>query len=473
MSVYRRDAAVQTRPRAADHWGAVSAVDLDPEVEALLRTSTPRHAAALAGRERLVEAVSALALLGVVAALALLVPDRPNAGLSWLAPLAVVAIALASRVRFAVGAGFTSLVALVLVPTVFLIDPALAPLISASGMLLARLPMYLRREFSPDRMLLHVGDAWHAVGPAAVVALWGPAHPDVADLPLFALALLAQFLFDFATGTAREWFASGIRPSLQLRLFGVVVAVDAALAPVGFLTAVAAATDPLALLLVVPLGVLVALLAREREQGIESALALSEAYRGTALLMGEMLEADDAYTGGEHTEGVVALALAVGREMRLSAREQRDLEFGALLHDIGKLHTPDEIINKPGKLTDEEWEIIKRHPIDGQRMLERVGGVLADVGLIVRGHHERWDGAGYPDRIAGESIPLQARIICACDAYSAMTTNRSYRAAMPVDAALEELERCSGSQFDPAVVAAVTGVVERERPRGLAVALAA
>jgi putative nucleotidyltransferase with HDIG domain len=186
-----------------------------------------------------------------------------------------------------------------------------------------------------------------------------------------------------------------------------------------------------------------------------------------------MLEADDEYTGGEHSKGVVMLALTVGRELGLDARESRELEFGSLLHDIGKLRTPDEIINKPGKLTEEEWAIIKRHPEDGQQMLDRIGGVLAEVGLVVRHHHERWDGAGYPDGIAGEDIPLAARIICACDAYSAMTTNRSYRAAMPVADAVAELRKCTSTQFDPQVVEALVAVVEREAPAPLSVLLAA
>ena len=158
--------------------------------------------------------------------------------------------------------------------------------------------------------------------------------------------------------------------------------------------------------LVLPIMGLLAFFARERRAHIDKALALSHAYRGTALLMSDLLEADDAYTGGEHSHGVVALALAVGDTLGLGARDRRNLEFAALLHDIGKIRVPDEIINKPGKLTDAEFEIVKRHPVDGQEMLERVGGVLAEVGIIVRHHHERWDGRGYPDRIAGEAIPL-------------------------------------------------------------------
>src|SRR6185436_7840859 len=191
--------------------------------------------------------------------------------------------------------------------------------------------------------------------------------------------------------------------------------------------ALAGADSPGASVLVLPLLGLLTVLGRERERRIQHALQLSGAYRGSALLMGEMLEADDPYTGGEHTKGVLALALEIGEQLGLSAREQRDLEFGALLHDIGKLRVPDEILNKPGKLTPAEWAVIKRHPADGQEMLDRIGGVLADVGLIVRGHHERWDGRGYPDGLVGEETPLAARIICACDAYSAMTTDRPYR----------------------------------------------
>jgi HD-GYP domain-containing protein (c-di-GMP phosphodiesterase class II) len=171
-----------------------------------------------------------------------------------------------------------------------------------------------------------------------------------------------------------------------------------------------------------------------------------------------MLEAGDPYTGGEHSWGVVALVLQVGDWLGLTGTDRRDLEFAALLHDVGKLRTPLEILNKPGALTDEEWEIVRRHPVDGQRMLERVGGVLAGIGPAVRAHHERWGGGGYPDGLRGERIPLAARIICACDAFNAMTTTRPYRAAMPVADALRELTDCAGTQFDPAVVAALVAI---------------
>jgi len=108
---------------------------------------------------------------------------------------------------------------------------------------------------------------------------------------------------------------------------------------------------------------------------------------------------------------------------------------------------------------------MKTHTVEGQRMLERVGGALARVGEVVRASHERWDGGGYPDGLAGEDIPLAARIVSACDAYNAMTTDRSYRRALPVADALAELERCAGTQFDPAVVAALIGVAVGSAPR--------
>ena len=146
------------------------------------------------------------------------------------------------------------------------------------------------------------------------------------------------------------------------------------------------------------------------------------------------MEADDGYTG-EHCRGVLALALDVGTRLGLDADRLRNLEFGALLHDVGKVAIPKHIINKPGKLDPHEWQVIKTHTIEGQRMLDQVGGFMSQVGEIVRSHHERWDGGGYPDGLAGEAIPLEARIIAACDTWNAMTTTRSYRTALPEAAA--------------------------------------
>ena len=176
------------------------------------------------------------------------------------------------------------------------------------------------------------------------------------------------------------------------------------------------------------------------------------------MLLGDVVEADDAYTGS-HSRDVVTLVLDVADRLGLATRERRDAEFAALLHDIGKIKVPGEIINKPGKLTDEEWEIMKTHTLEGERLLSQVGGLLGNVGRIVRSCHEDWDGTGYPDGLAGEEIPLVARIVRACDAFSAMTTDRSYRKARPVEEALAELKRCSGTDFDPVVVETLAAAV--------------
>jgi putative nucleotidyltransferase with HDIG domain len=452
--------------------GDVTDVATDPLVEELLRDGSQRHERPLASRRERVAESAAAALL-VVTALALLAAEPSAAGGPLVAVVLTVLFAAVSRVNFSVGAGETTPAQLIVVPMLLLMPPGAVPLLVAAGYALARLPDLLAGRLHRDRLVLAFGDAWFAVGPALVLTVAGAPEPATGLWWLYVIAFGAQVLADVATGTVREWLALGTSPGLQLRVFGLVVAVDASLAPIGFLAGLVAVEAPAVLVLVVPLAWLLAYFAHEREMRIEHALALSEAYRGSSLLMGEMLEADDPYTGGEHSKGVVALALEVGREIGLDAREQRNLEFGALLHDIGKLRVPDEILNKPGKLSPAEWEIIKRHPEDGQKMLDRIGGVLAEVGLTVRAHHERWDGGGYPDGLTGETIPLNARIITACDSYSAMTTNRSYRTAMPQDEAVAELRRCAGTQFDPRVVDAVIAVIDREPPVRLATRLAA
>ena len=443
-----------------------------PLVESLLRNAAPRTATPLDGRERASEAAFACALVGAAIVLAALAPQSERT-VGAVALALVVLYALAGRVHFSIGGGNTSAEQLALVPLLLLLPPALVPLFVALALGVRRLPEYISGHTHPDRLLLHLADAWVAVPPAVVVAFAAPGPPTLDQWPVYLGALGAQLLFDALLSAVREWLASGVPPALQLRLMGLIAAIDSALAPIGLMVAILARDEPAALLLVLPLLAVLALLAHEREGRIENALALSDAYRGSALLMGEMLEAEDAYTGGEHSKGVVALALAVGRRLGHDAREQRNLEFGALLHDIGKLKVPEAIINKPGPLTPDEWEVVKRHPEDGQRMLETIGGVLAEVGLTVRAHHERWDGGGYPDGIRGADIPLDARIICACDAFSAMTTNRSYRAAMPVEVALAELHSCAGTQFDPDVVTALAAVVAEQRPPQLASVLAA
>jgi putative nucleotidyltransferase with HDIG domain len=205
----------------------------------------------------------------------------------------------------------------------------------------------------------------------------------------------------------------------------------------------------------------VSLFARERRTRMEQLLELSNAYRGTALVLANVMGADDGYTG-EHCRSVVSLCLQVAEQLNLSAAQRRNLEFGALLHDVGKIVIPKEIINKPEGLNDDEWAIIRTHTVEGQRLLDMVGGSMRQVGRIVRSHHERWDGDGYPDSLASDQIPLESRIISCCDTWNAMRTDRPYRKALPYHLALTEMEAVAGSQLDPRIVTALLKVVREQ-----------
>jgi putative nucleotidyltransferase with HDIG domain len=299
------------------------------------------------------------------------------------------------------------------------------------------------------------------VGPVAVFAAAGTVAPELGEWPVLLAALAAQVVADNGIATLREWAGFGISPKLQPALFGWVTLVDVLLSPVGLLAAIAAVAEPYAVLLVLPLAALLFVFALERGARMRQAIELSRAYRGTTLLLSDVLEADDEYTG-VHSRGVVSLSIAVADAMGLNPAERRNVEFGALLHDVGKIAVPKEIINKPGPLTEDEWVVIKTHTIEGQRMLDRVGGLLSQVGRIVRSSHEKWDGTGYPDGLVGDQIPVGSAIVCCCDAFNAMTTDRSYRDAMSLDEAIEELQANSGTQFSPAVVEALLRVLNED-----------
>jgi putative nucleotidyltransferase with HDIG domain len=433
---------------------------LAPAVEELRESWDRAYPEPLRGRELAIEAATAAAFLAVAVAMAVLVP----AGRAFDAPLALALVAtyaLLARVRFPIGYGFTIPTQVVLVPMLFLVPLGSVPLLVAAGMVLGSLPDYIRRERHPNHALAAVADAWHSVGPAAVLAAAGTAAPELGAWPVLLAALVAQVVTDNGVATLRDWAGLGISPKLQPELFGWVTLVDVLLSPVGLLAAMAAAVEPYAVLLVLPLAGLLFVFSLERGARVRQAIELSRAYRGTTLLLSDVLEADDEYTG-VHSRGVVSLSIAVADEMGLNSADRRDVEFGALLHDVGKIAVPKEIINKPGPLTEDEWVVIKTHTIEGQRMLDRVGGLLSRVGRIVRSSHEKWDGTGYPDGLVGDQIPVGSAIVCCCDAFNAMTTDRSYRDAMPLDEAIEELEANSGTQFNPAVVEALLRVLNED-----------
>jgi putative nucleotidyltransferase with HDIG domain len=432
--------------------------DLDPEADSLILASRQRVAGRLADRDRSATALLAGGFLAVALSMALLLSSTRS-------PSALVVLGLAAayvfalRIEFEIGTGSAIPTQIVLVPMLFLLPVGAVPLVVAAC-LVAGYVLDSRDGIHLDRVLLRLVNSWHAVGPALVLGLAGEAPPAWGQILLYGIALGAQWVFDFVACATRDWLGLGLSPRSLLRYWKSVLQVDAALAPVGLLVAFAAVSMPWAFLVPLPLLALLGVFAQERKARIDHALELSAAYRGTALLLGDVVEADDAYTGS-HSRDVVDLVLDVCDELGVDARARRDAEFAALLHDVGKIRIPGEIINKPGRLDAEERAIIETHTVIGEELLQKVGGLLGDVGTIVRSCHERWDGAGYPDGLAGESIPLVARIVCACDAFSAMTTTRSYRAARPAEEALAELERCAGTQFDPRVVEALALAVRR------------
>jgi HD-GYP domain-containing protein (c-di-GMP phosphodiesterase class II) len=180
---------------------------------------------------------------------------------------------------------------------------------------------------------------------------------------------------------------------------------------------------------------------------------LRESYKATVRALSNAVEARDAYTG-KHAERVTAYGIALAQATGLDTDLAPGIEFGFLLHDVGKVAVPDAILFKPAKLDESEFALIAQHPVVGSDILRDVD-FLGEGKLVVRHHHERWDGSGYPDRLSGEEIPLAARVFAVADALDALTSDRPYRRATRFSRAREEIRACAGSQFDPAVVEAL------------------
>jgi len=194
-------------------------------------------------------------------------------------------------------------------------------------------------------------------------------------------------------------------------------------------------------------------LVEQRTAELDEALAsLEKAYRSTLKALTAALETRDAETHG-HSERVVTFSLRLGREYGLGASEMKALEFGSLLHDIGKIGVPDAILRKPAKLTDEEWVRMREHPRHGQQILRGIK-FLEGAARVVAQHHEKWDGSGYPLGLRAEEIDVCARIFAVADAFDAITSDRVYREGRSYEAAARELDEWSNRQFDPKVVEA-------------------
>jgi response regulator RpfG family c-di-GMP phosphodiesterase len=194
-------------------------------------------------------------------------------------------------------------------------------------------------------------------------------------------------------------------------------------------------------------------LVEQRTQELDQALnSLEDAYRSTLKALTAALETRDLETHG-HSERVVSYSMRLGREYGLDSQTLKSLEFGSLLHDIGKIGVPDLILRKPAKLTDDEWVLMRQHPVHGQQILRGIA-FLEGAARVVAQHHEKWDGSGYPLGLKGDEIDICARIFSVADAFDAITSNRVYRKGKPYQAAADELDEWAGKQFDPKVVEA-------------------
>jgi putative nucleotidyltransferase with HDIG domain len=417
------------------------------EDQELLAETVERDSAHMTPRELSAGAFVAAAFAASVLGLWLL---RPPHSFSLVpATLCFAVLVLSMLVRFDTPFGFTDATQLGFVPLLFALPLALVPIAVSLALAITWLPEVRTGELKPARLVQIPWSSFFAVGPVAVFALAG-VEPQHAGPFILAGALAAQFLVDLTVSGAYRVSVRGVAVPVAFRADWVYL-IDTALSCIALVVAEDVHRTPYVVLALAPLLGLLAVFARERHQRLQSMLELSSAYRGTALVLGDVIEADDGYTG-EHCKSVVTLCLELAEHLGLSPERQRNLEFAALLHDVGKIAIPKEIINKPGKLDPHEWTIIKTHTLEGQKMLDRVGGFMRQVGLIVRSHHERWDGSGYPDGLAGEQIPLEARIIACCDTWNAMRTDRPYRNALSADVAVAELLANAGKQFDPHVV---------------------
>jgi HD-GYP domain-containing protein (c-di-GMP phosphodiesterase class II) len=426
------------------------ALERSAGVQRLLAEFRPSLGERMRARELRAEAIVACAFLVAALPLALLAPGVGDRS-AVVALLFVVLYALTSRIEFDVGAGYGVPTQLVLIPMLYALPPGWVPLLVAAAWVIGKLSAYASGSRSPDHALSAIANAWHAIGPALVFTLGHVGEPAWSQWLLLLAALASQLACDLAASAAREWLRLGRATKLPVRLLGTVYLIDLCLSPIGFAVAFAAVGHPLAAAMTLPLGALLMLFARDRRARMEAALELGRAYRGTALLLGNVVEADDAYTGS-HSRDVVDLVKTVGPMLGLDEDQLRNAELAALLHDVGKIAIPNEIINKPGPLDPGERALIETHTVEGEAMLKKVGGLLGEVGTIVRSCHERHDGRGYPDGLVGEQAPVEARIIACCDAFNAMTTDRPYRSAMSVSEALAELRANRGTQFDPRVV---------------------
>jgi len=315
---------------------------------------------------------------------------------------------------------------------------------------LRRLAAMIKAMFAGDYAAIYLQET----GGLRLAACYGC---DDKRLPPLAVKELAARVVETGEATQAVDFAADERLTVMARrqaspTAAAVLAplsrregIDGALA-IGFADLDGVAPEDLSLVSTIACQIAVAL------QNAESYQRLDKMYLDTVTALAAAMEAKDHYTA-DHAESMAGMAIAVGRYLGLSDEDLRTLRFAAVLHDIGKIGIPGVILNKPGRLTSEEFTRMAEHSTIGERIISHIDYLKA-IAKIIRWAHERWDGSGYPDKIAGDEIPLASRILLVCDAFHAMTSDRPYRQALPVNQALAELRQNAGSQFDPLVVEA-------------------
>ena len=402
------------------------------------------------------------AALFLAGAFAMLAFGSSTGSVNWLVTAAIVVLfAMLSRVAYEIGQGYSMPTQLAFIPLLLVAPPRLVPLLVAGAYALAAL---FARGNRTRGIVFGISSSWFALGPALLLSILGAPGGSFESAAVLVAVLASQILVDYANWTLHESVKAGGLRLAPVRDAAWLYGFDVMLTPLGIGTAVLLRDSAWALAMPLPIIFLLRAVQTERRERFDQALELGVTYRNTALLLGGIVEADDDYTG-QHSVGVVRLAEAVALELGMSVEERRELEYAALLHDIGKIKVPKEILHKTGPLTGAEWEVMRAHAGLGAEMLESVGGMLGEIAPVVRHHHERWDGTGYPDGQAAQTIPLHSRIIACCDTFSAITTGRPYRDARSVGEAMLEIARVSGSQLDPDMVAALRRVVAGQQLR--------
>lgn len=335
--------------------------------------------------------------------------------------------------------------------------PGVGSLVAAMGALVGNRPgtPWYRIFFNAAQLAL-------SAGLAGIVFQWWGGEPGsldvVGDMVPIIIGALVYFLLNSSFIAVVAGLSQGISPvDIWINRVGSVIINYLVLIPLAVLIAILFIRDgiPGVLLLVIPLA-----LARFSFQQYTN---MRNLYIQTIKAIVAAVDAKDSYTRG-HSDRVRELSVAIARELKLPEREQEVIEYMALLHDTGKIGVSESILNKPGRLTDKEYQVIQEHPVIGARIVSEVD-FFKKASTIVRHHHEWYNGEGYPDGLKGEDIPLGARIIAVADAFDAITSERPYRRSRSVAEAMAELEANAGRQFDPGVVEAFLRVMRRNRGR--------